>query len=106
MPPSDIFRLFRDSHCRLLRVAAAIPITRSTIAKLRGTSRRAAKSTREPLWFATAYPGEHKFKIGLAANIKVAGKRKGEILLRWFVTDIEPPDEFGDFEEFVAILGK
>jgi len=100
MPPSAIFQSFKKANCVQLFVGVRLPISRSILPKLRGDRRK------RPLWFAAAYPGEGKLKIGVAANLKSAGKGSYDLSVRWFATHHDPPPEYGTFTSLVNSLEK
>lgn len=103
MADQGIYRIFKESHCDDLVVTTdTFPLGKSLSSKVRGCMK--GKRARFPFSFGAAYPGEGKRKVGLALFLS---RQKGDtfrIVMRWFITEADPPEEFGKVSDLFSCI--
>lgn len=100
---SIIYQTFRKAHCERLDVTSdPFPLAKSVSSKIRDCMK--GKRTRLPFSFAKVYPGDGKRKIGLSIFLERVKGNDFRIFMRWFITDADPPNEFGKVSDLFACL--
>jgi hypothetical protein len=79
----------------------------STTLKVSPAARSKLKRTfggkTEQWWFAKAYEGEGSLKVGHSIGLRPIGKAgRHEILMRWFITNEDPPQDSIAVETFIG----
>lgn len=103
MAEHGIYQVFKKSHCeRLIVTSDMFSLAKSVSPKIRECMK--GKRKRFPFSFAGSYSGDGKRKVGLSVFLERTKKGQFRIVMGWFFTDVEPPDEFGKVSDLFHCL--
>ncbi len=105
MAISPLYRFFKEHSCVEVGLFVILKIPNATFTKIRGCLEGKRKNL--PYGFAEEHASASKERIAATARLaRVAQKESYELTLRWFRTDLAPPDEFGKLENLKGCLEK
>lgn len=102
MPPSPVYNAFERTSCIQLVVGVAMPLPRPTVSRIRGHLSGIRRNL--PFYFAAAYPGEGKDRIGAIAALTRADRSTFGLGISWSGVSTDPPAGFGQLSDLIQSL--
>jgi hypothetical protein len=103
MVTAALYAKFKETNCSVLRVNLHPKLGRGWLRRLRNCP--PVKRRKARYWFGKAMRGQGKGKIGVSASLFPVGSAGCCLQIRWFRTTVEPPQGFGDFDQFAECFG-